>query len=73
MSKRYVYVVRMIEHGIIGVWSSKQEAIDEAIEAMKEVGVSKWDVDELNSEFVIIFPIVYEIFEKAEVIRFEIK
>lgn len=69
MSKRYCYIVKGTEIDIVGVWSGKEEAIDNAVNHVKDQGVIEWEVDEINDEYIVIKPIKYMTFEQAVITR----
>lgn len=73
MATRYCYIVKGTEIDIVGVWSSREEAIEEAIHHVKEQGVLEWEVKEINDEYTVIKPIKYETFEEAIIERYVIR
>ena len=73
MTKRYVYIVKGTEIPIVGVWSSRKEAIEEAINHAKDSGVIDYRLDDINDEFALIVPLKYEVFEKVEILRYAIQ
>lgn len=73
MSDRYVYIVRGTEMGIVGVWSSRKEAIEEAEYHAREQGVLEYSVDIINESYDVITPLKYETYEKVEILRYRIQ
>lgn len=73
MPTRYVYIVKGTEMDIVGVWSSREEAIKEAINHVKDSGVETFDIEDTNDSYVSLTPVRYETYEKAEVLRYQIQ
>lgn len=69
----YCYVVVGTEIPIVGVWSARQEAINEAIEHCKDSGVTEYKVHDINKELVVIKPIKGDILEEAKIYRYEVQ
>lgn len=70
---RYCYIVQGTEIDIVGVWSSKEEAIENAIEHVKDQGVTEYEMQEVNDDFVIILPKKYVTYEQARILRYIIQ
>lgn len=73
MSTRYVYIVKGTEINIVGVWSSRDEAIQEAIHHAQDQGVKEYEINDISDEHVVIKPIDYETFEQVHVLRYGIQ
>jgi len=73
MAVRYCYIVQGSEIDIVGVWSSRDEAINEAKNHVKDSGTTKFEVNDINDDFVYIRAIKGEMLENASVKRFIIQ